>query len=608
MNDRRPDTRPDVARFFIHHLPWLTSVLVFLSLGAYQLQLPGLHYDEAKEAGLNAMQLVTGQPVTAFRDAVVQLGPWRLPLMVQDYIGALNPLLAVPCLALAGLDPARPERGVVALRCLPLLIGAATLVLAWMVASRLSGPLAASVTAALLAVNPAFIFWSRQGVFVTNLTALLFMATLLVGVRWWQERRPCQFWLMAFFCGPWDLCQAVVRLGDRGDGRGSRPRCGSCSAGSAAPIAHVRVFGRAAHRRRPGSVYARSGGGCRLFPGAPASPGAVQPADRRHPGFHLRQSGALLLWGKQRSLFCQPGSRAGEIGALLRGDFFWYLGEVFANPWASWIAAGLALAGLALSFAGLIRARNGIDRLPVGRDGGSGVTADPGAVASLKLLSPALPVVLLALIVLQSAFTVSDLFITHYILLLPLIPLSAGLAVGALATWQSRAGHSWRKVAFALGVVVPLLAVALWWGGDLWTTVRYHRVLSIAGGYGGHSDAINELAAYLVPGSPSAPVALDWGLDAPLRFLTVGRVNPVEVFGYATLDRPDDGFAGRIGDFLDNPNNIYLAHAPDSTVFQGRVEALESLATQRGLELKEERRFRERNGRTLFIAYRVVPR
>ena len=69
----------------------LTSAFcIFLILGAYQLHLPGLHYDEAKEAGLNAMQLVTGQPMTAFRDATVQFGPWRLPLMVQDYIGALT--------------------------------------------------------------------------------------------------------------------------------------------------------------------------------------------------------------------------------------------------------------------------------------------------------------------------------------------------------------------------------------------------------------------------------------------------------------------------------------------------------------------------------------
>jgi hypothetical protein len=78
------------SRTWSASIPLAFAVVLFLALGAYQLHLPGLHYDEAKEAGLNAMQLLTGQRVTAFRDAVVQLGPWRIPLMVQDYIGSLN--------------------------------------------------------------------------------------------------------------------------------------------------------------------------------------------------------------------------------------------------------------------------------------------------------------------------------------------------------------------------------------------------------------------------------------------------------------------------------------------------------------------------------------
>ena len=173
---------------------FVACLLLFMVLGAYQLQQPGLHYDEAKEAGLNAMELITGQPVTAFRDATVQIGPLRLPLMVQDYIGALNVVLAAPFLAIGGVN-------VVALRWLSLLTGALTLVVTWRVAWRLGGPLAASATALLLAVNPAFIFWSRQGVFVTNLTALIFMASLLTGLRWWELRRPRDLWLTAFLCG-----------------------------------------------------------------------------------------------------------------------------------------------------------------------------------------------------------------------------------------------------------------------------------------------------------------------------------------------------------------------------------------------------------------------
>ena len=95
---------------------WLAAtVSLFLSLAVYQLGLPGLHYDEAKEAGVNAMELLHRAPVTAFRGATVSLLGTDLPLMVQDYIGALNVYLALPFLAITGI-------GVPNLRLLPLLL------------------------------------------------------------------------------------------------------------------------------------------------------------------------------------------------------------------------------------------------------------------------------------------------------------------------------------------------------------------------------------------------------------------------------------------------------------------------------------------------------
>ena len=83
---------------------WLVMLLVLYGgLACYQLGLPGLHYDEAAEAGVNAMQLLTGASVTAFRGATLSLFGWQLPLMVQDYIGALNVYLALPVLAITGI-------------------------------------------------------------------------------------------------------------------------------------------------------------------------------------------------------------------------------------------------------------------------------------------------------------------------------------------------------------------------------------------------------------------------------------------------------------------------------------------------------------------------
>jgi hypothetical protein len=114
------------------------------------------------------------------------------------------------------------------------------------------------------------------------------------------------------------------------------------------------------------------------------------------------------------------------------------------------------------------------------------------------------------------------------------------------------------------------------------------------------------LAAYLDRYSPSAPLALDWGLDAPVRFLTAGRVNPVEVFGYTGLDQPDAAFSARLEPFLQDPNTLYIAHSPDQTVFQGRAEALAVLAAQRGLVFQPVETFGMRSGRMLFVVYRAA--
>ena len=732
---------PAGQRQLLSILPFVFSLLLFLALGAYQLRLPGLHYDEAKEAGLNAMQLVTWQPLTAFRDATIQIGPWRLPLMMQDYIGSLNVLLATPFLALGGVK-------VVALRGLPLLIAALTLLLTWRVAWRLGGPLAAAATALLLAVNPSFVFWSRQGIFVTNLTALLFMASLLTGLRWWGERRPRDLWLTALFWGlgiyakllfvwaigamggvvigklvNWAIgklantprsTQYAVRNTQSANHNPSTTLRPSRKSQIANPKSEIRVWLTAA--------------ACFLVPLLPLLI------------FNLRTGGTLTsifgnlghsYYGVDNTAYlANLAARLGQLRTLLRGDHLWYLGGLFANPWAPWIAGGLVVAAVALRIgrseiadrrlvlspvegsqignrrSQIADRRSQIanrksqiaDRRSQIADRRSQIADRKSQIANRKSQigesprhrvtvspchrvtswSPLLPVALLALMVAQSAFTVSDLFITHYALLLPLIPLAGGLAVGALWTGQGSAGaeergsrstgeqnslcHSFaslrtsservddeqrdatqhqRRVSHpAAGdaslrpakpmrgyaqhdtvgsallrstvlikpalALLALLAALAWAGGDLWTTLRYHRALAASGGHASHSDAIYDLADYLDSSGAVAPLALDWGIDAQVRFLTANRVQPIELFGYADLDAPDAGFAGRVGSFMEDPDSLYLAHTGEDTVFHGRVEALAALAQARGLQLHEAARFAERSGRPLFVVYGLV--
>ncbi|MCB0152093.1 MAG: hypothetical protein KDE01_31110, partial [Caldilineaceae bacterium] len=77
------------------------------------------------------------------------------------------------------------------------------------------------------------------------------------------------------------------------------------------------------------------------------------------------------------------------------------------------------------------------------------------------------------------------------------------------------------------------------------------------------------LAYHLRYNGMGAPLALDWGIDAPVRYLSQGAVTPIEIFGYASPAAPDDGFAGRLAPFLENPDNVYLLHSEGATVFAG---------------------------------------
>jgi len=100
---------------------------------------------------------------------------------------------------------------------------------------------------------------------------------------------------------------------------------------------------------------------------------------------------------------------------------------------------------------------------------------------------------------------------------------------------------------------------------------------------------------------------LDWGIDAQVRFLTAGRVRPVEVFGYERLDAPDAGFAERVLPFLTADDIVFVGLAPEKAVFRGRVEAMQVLASQHGRLWLQEAWFMERSGEVLFVIYRAIP-
>lgn len=557
----------------------LAALLLYLALTCHQLGLPGLHYDEAKEAGLNAMQMLTGAPLTPFRDAALTIGGLHLPLMVQDYIGALNVYLALPLLAVGGI-------GVPNLRFLPILSGLAALLLIerslseWWAYRRAAdasekgaaAPLSAAglIAVTLLAVSPSYVFWARQGVFVTNLTLPFVFLCLWQGVRWLRSGQSralilaalggglalyaklSAYWVVVPFAalaGAWWLYARVRR-------RPNLPRLSGRTLTLALGALLLPLLPFMAFNLQTGGTLATIGGNL----------------ERSYYGVNNADvlANAALRWG--------------QVVQVLRGDQFWYLGAVYANSAAPWLAL-LAIA------AGLWR--------------------------NWRVVAP--PLLLLGAVFSASLFTVSDLFVTHYVLLQPLLICIVALALAALIGVdvlptsnrfqpvshglapdfnRGRAARARR----AAGVALLITWLAL----DLTTSLAYHRALAQSGGLADHSDASYHLAYHLQYNGMGAPIALDWGIDAPVRYLTRGSVTPIEIFGYGAPDAPDDQFAARLAPFLANPDNRYLLHAPTATVFAGRREAFTAAVQSAGLYAEIEQIFTQRDGVPLYEIWRVI--
>lgn len=547
----------------LRRIALLTGLALYLALAFHQLGLPGLHYDEAREAGLNAMEILTGAPITAFRGVGVEVMGRTFPLMVQDYIGALNVYLALPFLAFTGI-------GVPNLRALPVLCGLLALLLAersisewmaWRSRTTIDGrPSPAPISfAGLLAVwwiaaSPGFVFWSRQGVFVTNVTQVFVFLCIWQTIRWLRIGRPAALVIAALAAG---LALYAKLL----------------AIWVIAPLALFALLAWLRRRRagdKPLALAPSTLGLAALAFAAPLTPLIW---------FNLQSGGTLssIVANLGRSYYGVDNlalganlvTRLGQLVQILRGDQFWYLGAVFANPVAPWV-------GLLIVALGLLRA--------------------PQQVAP--------PLSLLLSAVALSIFTVSDLFITHYALLQPLALGVIAVAAGALFAQRSRAKASLSTSLRVLRSLTAGLLLAVFIV-DLANTVAYHRALAQSGGLADHSDASYHLAYHLRYNGLGAPVALDWGIDATVRFLSEGAVTPIEIFGYTSPAAPDDEFEQRLAVFLDNPDNVYLLHSEQATVFQGRRERFFAAVAARGRTPVLERRFTQRDGAALYEIWKA---
>lgn len=484
-------------------LLFLVPILVYGSLGLYQLRLPGLAYDEVffGPAALGRTQdfltPLAAEPLDsatrysplAFSTFSLSFGETSVPIMLMPYWGALKAWLLAPWFAWCGVS-------VELIRLIAIAIGALSLVCFLGVLRSCCSPLSALLAGLFVATDPSYLFYTRHDFGGAGLSMFLMLASLGCLIRW-QATRRLRYWAAAF--GLWGL---------------------------------------GLYHRLDFLAFLGAVGGCGLW--------CMRPILREWLGwktfsiailaFSLGVS-PLLLFGWQRPAIAAsplslatPASGTSELLAVAR-----LKGYVLAT-----VLNGTALYDF-------FSDRSGVS---VGRvttpDGEKqvGVFSPEQPLRLASLVSGTLTLYVLVLIVCLvgcvapapavrtlSVFVllfVACLFLVrgalrghHFVVLIPAV--GAVLAIAGQHIFQSLR-HPWGRA----GLLVLGLGCL---GSNLALDMRYHQLLSRTGGRGIWSEAIYELTDYLQQQCAHQRCLLgDWGLGTQVVTLTGGQLTVEEMF------------------------------------------------------------------------------
>ncbi|MBN1933910.1 MAG: glycosyltransferase family 39 protein, partial [Anaerolineae bacterium] len=106
----------------------------------------------------------------------------------------VNTYLAIPFFALFGIH-------VITLRAMPIVQSMTAMVFLYLLARELFNRRVAMIAVLLLAFSPSFVFWSRQGVFVTSVTIPISTAAVWIWLRWLKTNKAGYLYAGAFLFG-----------------------------------------------------------------------------------------------------------------------------------------------------------------------------------------------------------------------------------------------------------------------------------------------------------------------------------------------------------------------------------------------------------------------
>ncbi|MCS6847312.1 MAG: glycosyltransferase family 39 protein [Anaerolineae bacterium] len=601
------DRRALTATLVVRYIPLVAAIVIFLAFSLHQLHLPGFYYDEALDLA-PMLDVMHGRQPELLRG----IGVGRFPVMLLDYMGSLGGYLTLPFMWLFG-------PGYVAARAQPIFFSCITIVLTWLLARRWFGYGVASVAVLLLAVNPSFIWFSRQGISVTSVMTVFSIGSLL-------------------------LLDEVIRRESResrGEGQESRTKNQDLALGSWrlalsagvliglglwAKLLFLRwvivliVIGvvflvtrsREARRIQTQREHLAALVPAMLWVFIGTLIGALPLIYYNLAGL-IRDGQAwtvvLLLNSLTRptqqfgvnnlDFFHNIQKAVDDARVFVDGSYFWYNGVPFSNVYA---VPALILGAVIGGVLAVVRGR-GLGDLPLAqqgkRDEARWFFAILAGIATLVVLG---------------AFTVSGLWSTHQFIMLPLPQLVVACAavwlaevvMGFVTRGRGNKGTGGQgdkgiggntSVALASLLLVSLF-LALPFSRDVWVNEQHHATLARTGGSGRFSDAIYKLADWLDANGIHQPVALDWGIEKNLRVLTADRVRPVEIFGFS--EQADEGFRRRAIEMLQDPNRRYIVLWERFAVYNRRQDFTE-IANRMGRQVVETFIAHEKSGLPVYV-------
>jgi hypothetical protein len=171
--------------------------IAYVALATRSIDKPGLYMDELINT-VPALNFVHGPlPVSAVPGTgpAITVGHHSLTVMTLEYLGALKSAAFLPVAALVDVSPA-------SVRGFAIFFGALALLATWAFARRLFRSSAvAGISTALLALDPGFVFYTREDV---GPTAIMLLLRGIAGwqlLRWWDTRQTRSLAVASFAVG-----------------------------------------------------------------------------------------------------------------------------------------------------------------------------------------------------------------------------------------------------------------------------------------------------------------------------------------------------------------------------------------------------------------------